>query len=296
MNVDTKDRTRSETREVVFLGARHDLERTVTSHLFVLCPNNSGSTFLRKALATSRRTWNLPYEGRAFGYFGPGFMDDPRLLGSARIWAARRRWLAILENPESYDWPRTRKAWYFQSYARDPGASIFVEKTPEHLLIADDLARHFRNAKFLFLVRNPYAVCEGICRTLRLRHRRGLPVALEGKRPETLAARHVATCLERQRRNVETLGGRCVFFTYEAMCDEPEEVTRKIRELAPELDDLCLRRRLPIHYNYHEMLTNMNARQIARLDAGQVRAINLELRKHRAVLDHFGYEIMDPGR
>ena len=296
MNVDTKDRTRSETREVVFLGARHDLERTVTSHLFVLCPNNSGSTFLRKALATSRRTWNLPYEGRAFGYFGPRVVDDHRLLGSARIWAARRRWLAILENPESYDWPRTRKAWYFQSYARDPGASIFVEKTPEHLLIADDLARHFRNAKFLFMVRNPYAVCQGICRKLRQRHRRGLPVALEGERPETLAARHVATCLERQRRNVETLGGRGVFFTYEAMCDEPEEVTRKIRALAPELDDLCLRRRLPVHYDYHEMLTNMNARQIARLDAGQVRAINLELRKHRAVLDHFGYEIMEPGR
>ena len=41
-----------EARGAVFFGARHDLERTVTSHLFVLCPNNSGSTFLRKALAT----------------------------------------------------------------------------------------------------------------------------------------------------------------------------------------------------------------------------------------------------
>ena len=294
MTTGTKNHPENEPHKTVFYGALHDLERIVTTHLFVLCPNNSGSTFLRKALATSRRTWNLPYEGRAAT--SGRVVDDHRLLGSARIWAARRRWLDVLENPENYDWLRTRKAWYFQSYARDPGASIFVEKTPEHLLIADDLARHFRNAKFLFLVRNPYAVCEGICRTLRLRHRRGLPVALEGKRPETLAARHVATCLERQRRNVETLGGRGVFFTYEAMCDEPEEVTWKIRELAPELDDLCLRRRLPIHYNYHEMLTNMNARQIARLDAGQIRTINRELRKHRAVLDHFGYEIMDPGR
>ena len=146
------------------------------------------------------------------------------------------------------------------------------------------------------MVRNPYAVCEGICRVLRDRHRRGWPVALEGERLETLAARHVATCLERQRRNVETLGGRGVFFTYEAMCAEPERVTRKIRELAPELDDLDLRQRLPVHSDHHEMLTDMNARQIARLDPGQIAAINRVLRGHRAVLEHFGYEIMDARR
>ena len=91
---------------------------------------------------------------------------------------------------------------------------MFVEKPSTSLLIVGDLARHFRNAKFLFMVRNPYAVCEGICR---------------------------------------------------------------------------------VRSDYHEMLTDMNARQIARLDAGQIQAINLELQKHRAVLNHFGYEIVDPG-
>ena len=297
MDADRKDRARGEPREAVFFGARHDLERTVTSHLFVLCPNNSGSTFMQKALRTSRRTWNLPYEGqKALGYVGPRFTNDRRMLGSGRMFAARRRWLDVLGNPAAYDWPRTRKAWYFQSHALDPGASIFVEKTPEHLLIADDLARHFRNARFLFMVRNPYAVCEGICRVLRGRRRRGWPVALEGERLETLAARHVATCLELQRRNVETLGGRSVFFTYEAMCAEPERVTRKIRELAPELDDLDLRQRLPVSPSYDEMLTDMNARQIARLDPGQIAAINRVLRGHRAVLEHFGYEIIDAHR
>ena len=286
-----------EPREAVFFGARHDLERTVTSHLFVLCPNNNGSTFLHNALATSRRTWNLPYEGRkALGYAGPSFTNDRRMLGRARIWAARRRWLDILGNPANYDWPRTRKAWYFQSHARDPGASIFVEKSPEHLVIADDLSWRFRNARFLVMVRNPYAVCEGVCRGLHRRLRGGLPVALEGERLETLAARHVATCMERQRRNVETLGGRGVFFTYEAMCAEPERVARKIRDLVPELDDLCLRQRLPVHHTYHEMLTDMNARQIARLAPGQIAAINRVLRGHRAVLEHFGYELMDAGR
>ena len=78
------------------------------------------------------------------------------------------------------------------------------------------------------MVRDPYAVCEGICRGLHRRLRGGLPVVLEGERLETLAARHVATCLEHQRRNVETFGAQGRFFTYEAMCAEPERVTRSI--------------------------------------------------------------------
>ena len=78
--------------KAVFLGALHDLERVVDTHLFVICPNNSGSTFLQKALATSRRTWNLPDEGRkALGYAGPRPANDPGLaVSSARIWAARK--------------------------------------------------------------------------------------------------------------------------------------------------------------------------------------------------------------
>ena len=61
----------------------------------------------------------------------------------------------------------------------------------------------------------------------------------------------------------------------------------------PALDDLNLRQRLPVHRHYHEMLTDMNARQIARLTPGQIAAFNRVFRRHRAVLDYFGYEVMD---
>ena len=298
MAADPEDRAGDGPRKAVFLGALHDLERMVATHLFVICANNSGSTFLQKALATSRRTWNLPWEGpRAFGFVGPRFTNDPRIAGNPRIWAARKRWLDVIEDPAKYDWPRTRKAWYFQAHARDPAASVFVEKSQRHLLVVGALARHFRNAGFLFMVRNPYAVCEGICRSLRLRHAIGLPVgreaAQEGVRLEILAARHVATCLEYQRRNVEAFAERGRLITYEAMCAEPERTARTIRELAPALDDLNLRQRLKVGWNYHEMLTDMNARQIARLTPGQVAAINRVFRRYRAVLEHFGYEVMD---
>lgn len=266
-------------------GALHDVERAVGTHLFGIAPNNSGSTFLKEALATCRATWNLAREGQAMlGYAGPS-----RYRKIPLIWSTEPEWVAALTDPGAYDWERNRRAWYFQAFARDPEASVFYTKAPPFLLYVGELARHFPNPKFLFMVRNPYAVCEGICRNLRrsgLARSRDLPTA---------AARHVVNCFARQRRNVETWGDRGVFFTYEAMCDEPEGVEKKIRSLAPELGDLRLRQRLLVKGRYHETLTNMNGRQIARLDDAQFAAFNRVFRGHRDLLGHFGYELLERG-
>ena len=273
-------------------GAGRDLARTITTHLFVIAPNNSGSTFLKKALATSRATWNLKYEGQAVhGFIGPvTHRRVPQSRGSVPLWlwGAERRTTDLLTAPGAYDWPHTRTAWYFQAYARDLAATVFVTKSPPFLLNVGQLARHFRNAKFLFMVRNPYAVCEGICRysTQVPDHHASVRNLSEA------AARHVVTCLTWQRHNVETYRSRGVFFPYETMCAEPERVVQEIQAVVPELADLNLRRRLAVK-RYDEMLTDMNARQMARLDAEQVAAFNRVFRQHRDVLAYFGYDLMD---
>ena len=278
-------------RTTVYYGAGRDLEPLLTTHLFGMALNHGGSTFLQMALATCRATWNLPEEGKgALGYAGPT-IGRGSLTGALKIWAACRRWRDVLTDASAYNWPRTRKAWYFQAFARDPQASIFFTKSPSHLLLVDQLIRHFANAKFLFVVRNPYAVCEGICRNLK---RLGLAPP-DGSLPEK-AARHVVACLEYQRRNVEEHGERSFFFTYEQMCANPERVASGIRALVPELKDLDLRQRLPVKGRYDEMLTDMNGRQIARLEAAQITAFNRVFRKHLSLLERFGYEWMEPSR
>ena len=270
----------------VYAGTRHDVEGAVRTHLFGVAPNNSGSTFLKEALATCRATWNLLHEGQhMLGFAGPVGSQEAPL-----IWSAEPDWLAPLTDPGAFDWRRTRRAWYFQAFARTPEASVFYTKAPPFLAYAGELARHFQNPKFLFMVRNPYAVCEGICRNLRRSSR------ARGRDLPADAARHVVNCLDYQRRNVETHGERGVFFTYEAMCDEPEAVEAKIRALVPELDDLRLRQRLLVKGNYHEPLTNMNERQIARLDTARIETFNRVFEKRRDLLEHFGYELMEPAR
>ena len=79
------------------------------------------------------------------------------------------------------------------------------------------------------------------------------------------------------------------------MCAEPERTAQAIRALAPELDDLNLRQSLPVKGRYHEMLTDMNARQIARLGAEEFAAFSRVFREREDVLSWFGYRIMRRG-
>ncbi len=280
-------------------GANRDLARLIATHLFVICPNNSGSSFLAAALHTCRAVWRLPQEGHwVQGFRGPVPWRLRRPGGPPPdlLWASRREWINQFTDPSRHDWPITRKAWYFHARARDPNASVFVARSTPHLLQVEQLQHHFPNARFVFMVRNPYAVCEGICRRYRTRrvHAYESGFVRTGRSLEATAARHVAACLAWQRRNVERYRDSGVFFTYEAMCAAPVETARRIHGLVPALDDLNLRQRL-VAKDYREMLTDMNERQLANLGGEQITTFNRVFRDHRELLRHFGYDVIDRG-
>ena len=277
-------------------AANRDLARLLDAHLFVICPNDSGSSFLLHTLEACRMVWRLPREGvQMHGYAGPlpNRPHGPDGWIPGLLWASEPRWIDLFANPRNYDWPHTRKAWHFHAFAADAHASVFVTKSPPLVLCVEQLNRHFRNARFLFMVRNPYAVCEGICRYYRNSfpscYRRQFQES--GKCLPTAAATHAVNCLAWQRRNVEAWGSQSAFFTYERMCAEPEAVAGEIRALAPQLAGLDLRRRVKVK-GYDETLTDMNARHFARLEADDLAAFNRVFEMHKDILGHFGYEVM----
>ena len=97
-------------------GALHDLERAVKTHLFGIACNNSGSSFLREAIAICRDTWNLPREGHYIAGFRGPVTWRTQIAGlppPGLIWAADPLWPVWLSEPSRYDWAATRKAWYF---------------------------------------------------------------------------------------------------------------------------------------------------------------------------------------
>jgi hypothetical protein len=153
-------------------------------------------------------------------------------------------------------------------------------------LIVEQLCRHFGNPKFLFMLRDPYATVEGIRRRLDPKRNMRVP---EGDLLHAVA-RHVMACFRYQRSNVETYADRGVFFSYERMCETPEQVERQIMALVPELDDLQVRQRVAVK-DYDEELRNMNDQQIARLTPDDLRRINEVFAEHQGLLDYFGYAL-----
>lgn len=267
-----------------YYGAQHNLSQLIKTHLFIICPNNSGSTFLKNILSTSESTWNLAKEGQhTFGFAGP----STRQLGAGLIWSTRQEWIERLTDDTAYDWTTTRKAWYFCAFSRYPKAHIFVTKAPPFLFNVHLLQEHFNNARFIFMVRNPYPVIEGIYR----RHR-GFEIHRHDD-VRVIAAEHVINCLAQQRKNIEQYPADGLFFTYEQMCDEAQLVEQKIKSWLPALADLKLEQKISVKQMYDEMLRNMNAQQIARLSHEDIIVINSVLRPHQQLLAYFGYTLME---
>lgn len=262
---------------MTLIGAMGAIRR----HLFVLAPNNSGSTFLTKAIAGSPGAWALPREGQHVpGFTGP----SSRGTGAGLLWAADAETVARFTDPAAYDWERNRRAWHFHARTDHPGGTVLVLSSPPFLLIADQLAAAFPDARFVVLVRNPWATIEGIVR--------GSP----GEPAEILpaAVRHVIAALEQQRRNQAQLGPRGLAISYEEMCREPEGVGARIAALVPELGTVALRQRLAVKGNYDEELRDMNADQIARLSPTMRAAIDKAFEPHSDLLAAFGYRSPAP--
>lgn len=263
-------------------GASHNLARLVRTQLFLLCPNNSGSTFLQKALATSRNTWNLALEGQhVLGYAGP----RPEQSGLEYVWGSDSDWVERFQDPASHDWQRAGQAWYFQATSTNPTASVFTTKSPPFLLVADQLAAAFHGSRFLIMVRDPYATAAGILRS------RGASADDGQDALRSAAAAHLVTCFAAQRRNLERFEQIAAAFRYETMCEHPGAVEAQIQALVPALGDVRLAQHIPVKRIYSEPLRNMNAEQIARLTPRDLKLLNEVFAPHAALFRSFGYEL-----
>lgn len=255
----------------------------IDTHLFVLSPNNSGSSFVAKALG---RCWNarsLRGEGQFVGDFnGP----RPYTKGRGLIWAARPMWIEELRRWPDMDWEGLGAAWTERAWARNPAAPVLVEKSPPHLLFAQELREHFSGARFIISVRDPMAAAEGILRARRRRVR--TPLSLHAMR--TAAAMHLVNCLRIQEENVALLGDDAVVTTYERFCADPATFNDAVRSLVPALDDFDIDVRISIKGTYDERLQNMNDEQIARLDDETREVLLAVFEEHADLLARWGYQ------
>jgi hypothetical protein len=259
-------------------GALYDLDTLIKTNLFLICPNNSGSTLLKGIFANSQNTWNLQKEGQhMLGFQGVSTNGT----GAELLWATDK-WLKYFSDEQAYNWPETKKAWYFTATSLSPDASVFFTKSPPAILWVNQLKQHFNNSKFIFMVRNPYAVVEGIAR------RKKNTISSREERV-SLAAQHIMKCFELQRRNIETYKEEGMFFSYETLCNKPDEIAAKVVEFIPELSDLDMGEAIPVKGMYHEPVRNMNEQQVDMLSKNDLKNINRVFDQYRDDLDYFEY-------
>jgi len=130
------------------------------------------------------------------------------------------------------------------------------------------------------MVRNPYAQCEGIIRR-------------NGKSAE-FAAKFSLKCLQYQKANIK-MEKNLLFFTYEELCENKNQVVNKISSFIPELKDIKSGEKFKAH-NFKTSdkmkITNLNNEKITKLTEEQLNIINSYFKQEEELLNYFNYTII----
>ena len=245
-------------------------------HLFLLIPNNSGSSLVLRLLARSPHAACLRKEGQHLpGYMGP----VPGQLGVKHLFGLHE----AFDDPGSYDWPAIRELFERRWEALDPNAPVRVEKSPPNVLRAEMLDEHFENTHFIVSWRNPYAAADGIFR--------GNPGARPGQ-----AARHLIRMLQAARANRERYGERVVAAAYEAIVAAPQGFLDRVTAMIPEIGALEVdpEAEITVKGRRYDGIRDTNAEQIANLTPNMIAGMNRHLERHAELLESFGYGLLPP--
>jgi len=245
--------------------------------LFLVGCYNSGTTLLAQLLARHPDIASFPTEGH---FITSQFVKDYD-VGLPRMWARGEHLFRLTEQDEGPDAERIKKEWGVRLDRRKP---VFLEKSPPNTARTRWLQSYFAPAKFVAIVRNGYAVAEGIRRKADPRH---LPESW----PIEDCARQWVRSNEILREDSPYLD-HVLWVSYESLTESPKEVLNSIARFAglPDLAELELDRALSVHER-EQPLANLNHESIERLNAQDVAAIT---RVAGPALREFGYELLDP--
>ena len=231
-------------------------------YLFVLSPPFSGSTLLWRILSTAKEVSALPQEGQ--------------FLPSVRNIMREGHWDEDKKMPWEYIKEQWRKEW-------DLGKSVFLEKSPPNIMRALEIEKYFRPSYFISINRNPYAFCEGYSR----RRNKSCEIAI----------RWWVRFSEYQIRNITALK-RNLFFKYEELMDNKENIAKKLNAFMPELNDIDIngtyKTRTARNDNIvnNPILPDLNAEKIKRLRKKDIEVINKVLKENVKTLKFFNYELL----
>jgi len=265
------------------MGTIHrELKITVTpvpvpsKWVFVVGCYNSGTTLLSEVLASHEKIGYLPTEGHFLTDQFPSEYD----IGISRMWMLREDLYRLHENDTGPDIIRLKKEWGMRM--SDTSKDVLLEKSPQNGARTRWLQKHFNNSHFICMIRNGYAVAEGISRKAK-------PECQIGKWPIHMSAQQ--WCLSnRVFREDSKYLDKFIWVRYEDFTADPNRELDKIFNFIglSVAGDINLERQWSIHER-QDSIKNMNNESIARLKLSEINDIN---RVAGDCLTEFGYDVL----
>lgn len=234
--------------------------------IFIIGCYNSGTSLLQAVLASHPGVHGLPTEGVAL----TDALPRPEEEGWTRMWQACEE--AMRVNPE--DEQRARRIRRQWSLLYPAGSSNLLEKSIANATRIPFLEAQFRPAHFVYIVRNGYAVAEGIRR--KARPRQWGNSRYDDRYP-------IELCARQWRRTDEVVTtaksdvDRFLTVRYEAFAEDPSGVVDQITTFLslPSLPEETLQRSWEVH-GYDEPIRNMNPRSFKNLTDEEIDVVTSE--------------------
>lgn len=228
--------------------------------IFLVGCYNSGTTLLAELLGQHPSISALPTEGH---FITDQFVKDYE-VGLPRMWVEREDLFRLNEEDQGPDPVRLKKEWGMRLDLSKP---VLLEKSPPNSAKTRWLQKHFENAYFIGIIRNGYAVAEGITRKAK-------PAHLKDSWPIEMSAYQWKHSNEVLKKDAEHLR-HYIWVSYEDLAADTMGTLNKITEFVgiPGFEGFENDRTWSIHER-DEKVRNMNDESIQRLDRQQIDLIN----------------------
>lgn len=247
--------------------------------IFIVGCYNSGTTLLNAILSTHDRIGGLDCEGVVL----TDALPRPEEFGWTRMWYRCFDQMRLEPGDGMEERAhRVKRQWSF-SYPRNP--TNLLEKSIVNAARIPFLDAYFRPAHFIYLVRDGYAVAEGIRR--KAEPARWDHPIYEDDYPIELCAEQWKKTDEVVRQDREEVD-HFLRIHYEELTSVPKSAIKKITDFldVEPIDESKLQGRWNVH-GYGKPIQNMNPRSYARLTTKDVEAIE---QVAGSVLRSYGYD------
>lgn len=226
--------------------------------IFIIGCYNSGTTLLSTILSQHPNISAMEDEGTILS----GYLNRPEDFGWQRMWVACESEVSLDDSLENQALAQKIKKHWSHFLSTDPN-KVLLEKSIVNTTRLPFLNAFFQPAYFIYLVRNGYAVAEGI-------QRKANPGKYEN--PVFKNKYTIEQCAKQWQRThevVEQYKSKCLHFYqvyYEDLTENPQEVLKSVTdflELAP-----LPKPTLTAQYKVHELdsfISNQNHESIKRL-------------------------------